>query len=89
MEITLGQVVSALLQLALLLATWGVSTIVRGAGRKIDDLTDAVREMGRKLEAQGQELARGDQRFRDLERRVDVLERERERFRGVRAAEGP
>jgi hypothetical protein len=74
-NIVLGQTVFFIAQAVLLVFSAVMSLFLRGAAKKLDDLTSAIRGMEK-------ELARGDQRFTDLERRVAGLEarvREHER----------
>ncbi len=81
-DFAFGQLVFFIAQGALLVFSGVMSLLLRGAAKRLDDLTKAVRDLGNKVEGQGRDLARGDERFRDLERRVgDLEERMREHER--------
>lgn len=73
-QVSLGQVLAVLAQGALLLFSGVASLLLRGAAKKLEELRAAITDLSREVEAQGRQLARSDQRFTDLERRVEVLE---------------
>ena len=72
---TAAQIVSLLVEAALLLMAGVLGLLVRGWSTKLTELAKAVDDLRHEVAEQGRALAGGEQRFKDVERRLDNIER--------------
>jgi predicted nucleic acid-binding Zn-ribbon protein len=73
-EVSAGQILAIVAQGALLAVSGIVGLLVRGTNQRLDKVSDALDDVRSELAEVRAGLARGDQRFDDLERRVGVIE---------------